>query len=203
MLGPHTDDGEWGCGASMAKWIRCGCDVFYVAFSAAEESVPSGFSRDVLRLEIQRAAAALGLNQERVQVLNYAVRFFPRDRQSILERMIEYRAQFDPDMVVVPSSFDTHQDHEVISNEAFRAFKRATILGYEMPWNNRRVDLTFFNSVSEVDVDLKVQALSKYKSQESRVPEYDRLVRALAVQRGWQIGVSMAEAFEVIRWVEH
>ena len=35
VLAPHTDDGELGAGATIAKLIEHGADVRYVAFSAA------------------------------------------------------------------------------------------------------------------------------------------------------------------------
>lgn len=203
VLGPHTDDGEWGCGASIAKWITEGHEVFYSAFSAAEESVPVGLPPDILREEIVEAIHVLGIPLDRLKVFAYRVRHFPRDRQEILEDMIRQRKQLKPDVVVVPSSYDTHQDHEVINQEAFRAFKRCTILGYEIPWNNRRIDLTFFNGVTREQLDTKIASIAAYKSQEFRAPNYAELIQSLAVQRGSQAGLPLAEAFEVIRWVEN
>lgn len=202
VLGPHTDDGEWGCGASMAKWVGQGHEVYYAAFSAAEESVPAGLPQDILRSEIVEAAKEINLPAERLQVFQFRVRYFPRDRQEILEAMVQLRKDIDPDVVVGPNSYDTHQDHEVINREAFRAFKRATILGYEIPWNNRRTDLTFFHGVEEEHLQCKIRALAAYKSQAFRAPNYDELIHSLAVQRGCQVGMRYAEAFEVIRWVE-
>lgn len=202
VLGPHTDDGEWGCGASIAKWVAAGHDVHYVAFSAAEASVPRDLPQDILRQEILDAAAALALPAARVQVLAYPVRHFPRDRQDILEDMIRLRRDITPEIVVVPSSFDTHQDHEVINREAFRAFKRSTLLGYEIPWNNRRIDLTFFHGVTRAGLDAKIASIRAYKSQLFRAPNFEDLINSLAIQRGSQAGLQLAEAFEVIRWVE-
>ncbi len=202
VLGPHTDDGEWGCGASISKWIREGHVVHYAAFSAAEESVPAGLPLDILRQEIKAAIMVLGVSAENLSVFSYRVRYFPRDRQEILEDMIRLRGKIQPDVVLVPSSYDTHQDHEVINREAFRAFKRATILGYEIPWNNRKNDLTFFNGVTESDLAAKINSIAAYKSQEFRAPNFSDLINSLAIQRGSQVGLGLAEAFEVIRWVE-
>lgn len=202
VLGPHTDDGEWGCGASMAKWQAQGHCVHYVAFSAAEESVPKGLPPDILREEIVRATRQLGLPLERLQVFAFRVRHFPRDRQEILEELIRLRQKLAPHIVVVPSSYDTHQDHEVIQQEAFRAFKRSTLLGYEIPWNNRRIDLTFFHGIGPEHLDAKVRSLAAYQSQAFRAPNYAELIHSLALQRGSQAGLPLAEAFEVIRWVE-
>lgn len=203
VLGPHTDDGEWGAGASICKWIEQGHLVWYAAFSAAEESVRDGFATDVLRAEIPVAIQALGMQASNLKVFQHRVRYFPRDRQDILEEMIRLRGEIKPCTVLVPSSFDTHQDHEVISQEGFRAFKRSTILGYEIPWNNRRIDLTFFHGVSEAHIRAKVAAIAAYKSQVFRAPNFEDLIRSLAIQRGSQAGLSFAEAFEVIRWVEN
>lgn len=201
ILGPHTDDGEWGAGASIARWIRQGNNVWYAAFSAAEESVLAEFPADILRSEIIDASAELGIVAENLRVLHHKVRYFPRDRQDILEAMIRLRCEINPTIVVLPSSYDTHQDHKVINEEGFRAFKRCSILGYEIPWNNRKIDLTYFQEVSEEDLTSKVRAIAAYKSQVFRNPQYEEFIRSLAVQRGFQINCRYAEAFEVIRWV--
>jgi len=203
ILGPHTDDGEWGAGASISHWVRQGHQVWYVAFSAAEESVSKEFSSDILRTEIISASDALGIPQENLRVLGFKVRHFPRDRQEILEEMIRLRHQIEPTLVVLPSTFDTHQDHKIINEEGFRAFKRCSILGYEIPWNNRKIDLTYFQEVDEKDIDSKIRAIASYKSQLHRNPYFEEFIRSLAVQRGFQVNCRYAEAYEVIRWVAH
>ena len=203
ILGPHTDDGEWGAGASIARWLELGHQVWYAAFSAAEESVRAEFSPDVLRTEILAATAELGIPQANLRVLQHKVRYFPRDRQDILEQMIRLRREINPTLVVQPSSYDTHQDHKIISEEGFRAFKRCSILGYEIPWNNRKIDLTYFQEVSAENLQKKVNAIAAYKSQVFRNPRYEDFIRSLALQRGFQVGCDYAEAYEVIRWVAH
>ena len=42
VLAPHTDDGEFGCGGTMARLVEAGADVRYVAFSIATKSLPRG-----------------------------------------------------------------------------------------------------------------------------------------------------------------
>jgi LmbE family N-acetylglucosaminyl deacetylase len=201
VLGPHTDDGEWGAGASLARWLRQGHQVWYAAFSAAEESVLTGFSPDVLRTEILDSASELGIPLENLRVLRHKVRYFPRDRQEVLEEMIRLRREIEPSLVLLPSSYDTHQDHKVVNEEGFRAFKRSSILGYEIPWNNRRIDLTYFQEIDEEDIACKIRAIAAYKSQVFRNPRFEEFIRSLAVQRGFQVGCRYAEAYEVIRWV--
>ncbi len=203
VLGPHTDDGELGCGASMVKWLEKGSIVYYVAFSAAEASVPEHLPNDILRTEIREASHRIGIKQDYLKVLHYPVRYFHRDRQDILETLISLRGEINPDLIVVPCSYDTHQDHEIIHQESFRAFKHATILGYEIPWNIRKIDLTFFNVIDASHLQAKIDALMAYKSQYFRMPNLPELIKSLALHRGYQIGKTYAEAFEVIRWVEN
>ena len=64
------------------------------------------------------------------------MRTFPDHRQEILELLIEIWNDWQPDCVFQPSLHDVHQDHQTIASEGLRAFKRTTILGYEIPWNN-------------------------------------------------------------------
>ena len=40
VLAPHTDDGEFGAGGTMARLVESGADVRYVAFSIATRSLP-------------------------------------------------------------------------------------------------------------------------------------------------------------------
>ena len=48
VLAPHTDDGEFGCGGTMARLVEAGAEVRYVAFSIATRSLPEGFAGDTL-----------------------------------------------------------------------------------------------------------------------------------------------------------
>ena len=59
VLAPHTDDGEFGCGGSIAKFINEGRQVYYVAFSTAEKSVPAGMPKDILKVEVKEATRLL------------------------------------------------------------------------------------------------------------------------------------------------
>ena len=61
VLAPHTDDGELGCGGTMARLVEGGCDVRYVAFSIATRSLPPGFEPDTLAREVRAATAELGI----------------------------------------------------------------------------------------------------------------------------------------------
>jgi LmbE family N-acetylglucosaminyl deacetylase len=201
VLAPHTDDGEFGCGGTVAKFVRQGSRVVYVAFSAAEQSVLPHLPRDILRTEVRQATAALGIQNEDCLVFDFEVRRFPEMRQRILDRLIELEREYKPDMVFLPSVNDTHQDHQTIAHEGFRAFKRTTMLGYEVPWNNLDFRTSCFVEISDKDLEMKMAALAKYESQTHRTYADAQFVRSLALTRGVQIGKRYAETFEVVRWV--
>ena len=57
VLAPHTDDGEFGCGGTMARLVEGGCEVRYVAFSIATRSLPEGFPPDTLAREMREATS--------------------------------------------------------------------------------------------------------------------------------------------------
>ena len=201
VLAPHTDDGEFGCGGTMAKFIEEGKEVFYIAFSIAEKSVPPGMPRDVLRKEVKQATTLLGIKPGNLVVFNYEVREFPSHRQEILDDMITLDKKIKPDLVFIPSPNDTHQDHQVIANEGFRAFKKVAMLGYEIPWNNLTFNTNCFVFIQERHLEKKIQALKCYISQLGRNYVTEGFIRSLAETRGVQIGTRYAEVFEVIRWV--
>ena len=61
-----------------------------------------------------------------------------------------------------------HQDHQTIASEGLRAFKRTTILGYEIPWNNFDFSYQAYLALEHRHVERKVAALEPYASQQHR-----------------------------------
>ncbi len=200
VLAAHTDD-EFGCAGTIARLVDAGVQVRYLALSRCEASVPDGLPDDVLEHECRACLAALGLADADVDVGRFPVRYFPRDRQAILEQFVALARSYSPDLVLLPSSHDTHQDHAVVYKEGFRAFKRSTLLGYELPQNLTTFDNSAFVALGEDHVRRKLDALSAYASQQFRPYATDAFIRGLATVRGVQCGSEYAEAFEVVRLI--
>ncbi|MBI5526070.1 MAG: PIG-L family deacetylase [Deltaproteobacteria bacterium] len=200
VLCPHTDD-EFGCAGTIARLVDAGAAVRYLALSRCEESVPAGYPADILFRECMAATRALGIAAEYVEVGSFKVRHFPRDRQDILEKLHCVSDAYRPDLVLLPSSFDMHQDHRTVFEEGFRAFKHATLLGYELPQNLISFNNTAFVALSDRYVRKKIAALSRYRSQAHRPYSNEDFVKGLARMRGVQCGAPYAEAFEAIRLV--
>lgn len=201
VLAPHTDDGELGAGGLISNLVELGSNVFYFAFSTAEQSVPKGFPKDVLKSEVVNATSVLGIEKNNVYIYNYEVRKLNYSRQEILEDLIKHRQNLMPDLVLIPSLNDIHQDHTTIAQEGLRAFKNTTILGYELIWNNLTFDTTSFVKLDKRHIQKKCDALKEYKSQGVRDYMSEEFIFSLARTRGVQIGCEYAESFEVVRWV--
>jgi LmbE family N-acetylglucosaminyl deacetylase len=203
ILAPHTDDGELGCGGTIARLVEEGTTVYYAAFSICEESVPDGFPRDILASEVRLATQVLGIAPENLTTYRHPVREFPRYRQEILDQIIVLRQQVEPDLVLLPSTDDIHQDHQVIAQEGIRAFKNTTLLGYELPWNNIQFSVSGLVPLQARHVQKKVEAMRQYKSQAHRGYVSEEFIHSLARVRGQQANSAYAEAFQVMRWILH
>jgi LmbE family N-acetylglucosaminyl deacetylase len=201
VLAPHTDDGEFGCGGTITKLIEEGHEVYYAAFSACQQSVLPQFPSDILITEVKAATKILGIKPENLVLFDYNVRTFGYHRQEILDDLIKMRADIKPELIFMPDMHDLHQDHATIATEGLRAFKFASILSYELPWNNLTFTTSSFVHLSEMHLQTKVNALKAYESQAHRPYSDEDFLRSVARTRGVQIGTKYAEAFNVVRWI--
>ena len=188
-LAPHTDDAEVGCGGSLSRFKKSNIDI--IAFSWP-------YDRPDIINEFKNSMGILSLNYE---LLDFPIRKLLLHRQDILEILVKRSKEKKYDLVFCPSTYDTHQDHEVIRNEAFRAFKKTTILGYEMPWNNITFKTDLFIELSEKNMKDKRKMLDSYKTQEDRAVMCKEYIFDTARTRGLHVGIKYAETFEVIRMV--
>jgi len=201
VLAPHTDDGEFGCGGTIARLLERGVEVRYVAFSIATKSLPPGFPPDTLAQEVREATTEIGIPPEGLTVHDLEVRTFPEHRQEILELLIALWEDWPPDAVLQPSIGDIHQDHQVVAAEGLRAFKRTTVLGYEIPWNSLNFNYQAYVALEHRHIERKVAALARYASQQHRNYANPDYIWNLARTRGINVGREFAEAFEVYRVV--
>ena len=192
VLSPHTDDAELGCGGTIARLVAEGRQVNVLAFSAAHDPKQ-------LAEEFSAAMMVLGVADFCLDV--FPVREFGEHRQRILDNLISLRDRLQPQLVLMPSHRDVHQDHQVVHVEATRAFKDVTCWGYELPWNHRTFTTEVFVGLEQQHVDRKWEALAQYESQTGRSYFSPLFIESLARVRGVQVGREFAEAFDMIRMV--
>ena len=190
-IAPHTDDTELGCGGTLARFIEENHQVWSVSFSTADD----------LKLEQEFRDACQVMGIQNVKVFDFPKRNFWTNRQAILQHLIAMRERIKPDWVFVPSLKDIHQDHQVVSREAQRAFKTVNLLAYELPWNVPQFNAQQFIKLERRHIELKLNALSKYESQQNRHYFNEDVILSWATFRGSQIDVQYAEVFEIIRYV--
>ena len=190
ILSPHTDDAELGCGGTIAKMVEEGWDVHIIYFSAVAERYPN------LVEEAAKSSEIMGVTHE---ILDFYTRFFPRDRQDILQTLYDHSKSVQYDVVFTPTTTDIHQDHGVVTEEAKRAFRNCTLLGYELPWNNLTVSLNCFIPLKERHVKKKILALDCYESQKHNPYFNEKFFRSVVKMRGIQLASDFAEGFETIK----
>jgi len=189
VLAPHADDTEFGCGGLIARLSENGANIYSLVFSAVEER----------KEEMLKASTILGI--KKCYLFNLPMRNLDKHRQKILDRLIEMKNRFKPDLVLQPSLIDIHQDHQVVAKEGVRAFKGTNLWAYEVLPNNFTFDFQLFVALSEGQVEKKIKAIKCYQSQNHRKYLDEGFIRGLARVRGVQVNIEYAEAFSIIRQI--
>lgn len=192
LLSPHTDDAEFGAGGTVVRLVEEGADVTALMFS-----VPNVALID----ECKKALTILGV--EKYRFLDFRRRTFPQCRQQILDYLYKYNQKNRVDLVLTPSTLDFHQDHQTVTNEALRAFKQSTILGYEIPGNHILLRENCFVSLEERHVKKKVEAVLCYKLEMKLRPHQfnESFIKSVLMSKGVYVKKKYVEAFEVIKLV--
>jgi LmbE family N-acetylglucosaminyl deacetylase len=218
VVAAHPDDEVLGCGATISKYSRRGVQ-FTVLFIA--EGSSCRFSDPVCADSL---AAIASRTQQAVKSLaslgvkDYHFNGFPcgrLDQVPIIEinKIIEQAIRkFNPDTVLTHSALDANNDHRIVCRATVMATRPGTknrisrLLSYEVlsssEWAfGEAFTPTSFEQIAEQDLTLKWQALSAYESEVKAYPfpRSEQGLRALAMIRGMQAGVPLAEAFYIIR----
>lgn len=218
VIAAHPDDEVLGCGATISKYSRQGVK-FTVLFIAEGSSCRyvdpvSAESLAAIGARTQQAVNALAL----LGVKDYHFNDLPCGRldqvpiieiNKVIEKVIR---QFDPDTVLTHSAFDANNDHRIVYRATIMATRPGTqnrverLLSYEVlsssEWAfGEAFAPTSFEQIDERDLNLKWQALAAYETEVKSYPfpRSEQGVRAQAMVRGMQAGVSLAEAFYMIR----
>lgn len=126
-LGAHADDIEIGCGGSILRWLEedGSLEVYWVVLSSGRERKKEALRSADLFLKKAR--------KSKVVVEDFRDGFFPYDGAAIKEYFETLKKRFSPDLVLTHYRHDRHQDHRVVSDLTWNAFRRELILEYEIP----------------------------------------------------------------------
>ena len=196
FIGAHPDDIELGCGALIAR-IAGKTDIRCVTFSNNQKN-------PLLKNLIDEQYASmqtLGVPRERVDLLDFETRRFQEHRQEILEAMIGIMRADDPDIVFVHTKSDVHQDHGVLTQEALRAFRGRTVLGFDVIRSSYGFFPDFLVGVEEQDAQKKLDALAQYKTYAGKYYFSPEVTRATLIRNGAICERPYAEGFDILRIV--
>lgn len=196
FLGAHPDDIELGCGALLHN-IASKAEVLCVTLSDNQKNP----DLQNVKSEHYEAMAVLGVLKEKIILGRFNTRVFPDSRQDILEYFLKLRRDFKPDLIFTHSKQDVHQDHNTMTNEALRAFRGITLLGFDVVRSSYGFFPHFLVEVTEEDVNKKIEALSKYETYRDRYYFNSELTRSIMVRHGALAECSFAEGFDILRIV--
>jgi LmbE family N-acetylglucosaminyl deacetylase len=194
FLGAHPDDIELGCGALLHHIVKQ-TEVLCVTLSDNQKN-PDLKS---LKEEHYQAMEVLGVPQDKVVFGPFTTRVFPDARQEILEYFLELRREFGPDLILVHSKQDIHQDHLTMTDEALRAFRGITVLGFDVVRSSYGFFPHFLVEVTEEDVNKKIEALACYETYRDRYYFNSELTRSIMVRHGALAERPFAEGFDILR----
>lgn len=196
LLGAHPDDIELGCGALLHHMVK-EADVLCVTLSDNQKNPDL---RNV-KEEHYVSMAILGVPKEKIIFGPFTTRVFPDSRQEILEYFLKLRQDFQPDLIFVHSKQDIHQDHLTMTDEALRAFRGITVLGFDVVRSSYGFFPHFLVEVTEEDVNKKIEALSQYETYRDRYYFNSELTRSIMVRHGALAECPFAEGFDILRIV--
>jgi LmbE family N-acetylglucosaminyl deacetylase len=194
FLGAHPDDIEIGAGALIAN-IAQTTELRCVTLSDNQKNPALSQLID----EHYRSMAVLGVPDTSIVLGTFETRRFPYYRQEILEYMVDLNHTFRPDIVFVHTKADIHQDHATITEEALRAFRGKTVLGFDVIRSSYGFFPNFLCEVTEIDVEKKIAALAEYKTYESKYYFDENVTRATLVRNGAIAERPYAEGFDILR----
>lgn len=194
FIGAHPDDIELGCGA-LIHHIQPRTELLCVTLSNNQKNPLLNNLVD----EHYRSMAVLGVPDKSVVLGTFETRRFPHFRQEILEYMIELNHNFEPDIIFVHTKADIHQDHGTITQEALRAFRGKTVLGYDVLRSSYGFFPNFLVDVTEEDVEKKIAALAEYKTYASKYYFDPKITRATLIRHGALSERPYAEGFDILR----
>lgn len=196
FLGAHPDDIEIGCGALIHHIVKQ-TEILCVTLSDNQKNPDLKNVKD----EHIKSMKVLGVPDEKVVFGPFTTRVFPDARQEILEYFLKLRREFQPDLIFVHSKQDVHQDHLTMTDEALRAFRGITVLGFDVVRSSYGFFPHFLVEVTEEDVQKKIEALSQYETYRDRYYFNSELTRSIMVRHGALAEIPFAEGFDILRIV--
>jgi N-acetylglucosaminylphosphatidylinositol deacetylase family protein len=214
VFAPHPDDEILGCGGTIARYIKEGCDVYVCIVT---KGMPPLFKNEELNQlnqeDAKRSHKFLGINK------TFFLDFPAADLESVKRfelngRILDVTREICPEIAFIPHIGDMQKDHQIVVDACMVALRPKyfpqvkRILSYETlsetDWNIPNVSNAFIPNVFvniEETLEIKKKALSFFNQQVCAFPDARSVeaIEALARHRGALMHWKAAEAFMLIR----
>lgn len=219
VIAPHPDDEVLGCGGLIKRVKDEGGKVYvlFLTVGDTDDYRKEGKSSGSERIEeIKRVAKFLKYDDYEIVFSdnNNHLRLDGMDQLDLMKELENGKLSLNrikPDIVATPFFSDYNQDHRAATQALFAAARPApnetkplqrVVLGYEsVPtagwWDNSGHNMNLYLPLTTPELELKMKALSLYKSQ-IRTGSHPRSLESMkrvAFYRGIEAGAPAAEAF--------
>jgi LmbE family N-acetylglucosaminyl deacetylase len=194
-LGAHCDDIEIGCGGTLLKLLARGgrWDVTWAVFSSNRQR----------ERELRSSARRFLRRAVHTRLLTYDFRdsYFPAEYAAVKNTFESLKDLPAPDIVFTHHRTDLHQDHRLVGELTWNAFRRHLILEYEIPkYEGGLTTPNAYVQLSKAQAAAKTRALlGCYASQRAKpwfnTETFDALMRLRGMEAG--PGTGWAEGFHV------
>ncbi len=199
-IGPHPDDVEVGCGATLFSLLQPEDELYYVIMSMCLD-IPRNTN---IEQEWDKTIAFLKENlrcKVTAEALNFTNRRMLEEHMEIRATLEKIKREFSPDVVITSSPKDIHQDHKYIGEEVTRVFRESSIITYEIPRSVGKFTPNIYVAVNQSDVDKAIKMISFYESQAGQNYMKLDLIEGTLKHRGGEVGRKYAQAFESNRLI--
>ena len=126
-FGCHADDIEIGCGGTILRLQREHPDVYihWGALSGAGERAAEAQASAERFLE--------NSSNHKIVIHDFRDRFFPQQSEEIKNFIHSVSTEVNPDLVLTHRLEDRHQDHRLVAEYCWHAFRNHLIFEYEIP----------------------------------------------------------------------
>lgn len=214
IIAPHLDDEVLGCGGAIRRHVTAG-DTVQVCFVAHRVY---GHKYDAARMAVELDHAEKVRNQlgyKAFELLDLPDERLDNCLQEIIIPLEGYVQNFKPQIVYSPFIGDNNQDHQAVARAVQVVLRPSAVpyvqrwLVYETPSSTEQApaagQATSFSPSFYLDIanvmDAKIDALQHYETEARAYPHPRSLegLRALAMKRGMEAGLALAEAFMLMR----
>jgi len=199
-IGPHPDDVESGCMASLINQLTEKDELMYIVISRCLDIPRNKNIMFEWNKVIEYLKSILPCKFES-KIFNFANRRMAEQHMEIRSMLDEIREKFAPHIVFTTSPKDLHQDHEYIGRETIRVFRECTVISYEIPRSVGVFIPNMYQVLNENDVLNAIKILNLYQSQSKKKYMKKELIWGTYKHRGGEIGREYAQAFEILRLV--